>query len=75
MKMYDTATERDVPSKRKSTVFDITFKSERQFNQFMGAYDVEFLERLDESRDDFDDFDVRLHKMTACSPQRSLLMH
>ena len=37
MKMYDTATERDVPSKRKSTVFDITFKSERQFNQFMGA--------------------------------------
>ena len=48
MKMYDTATERNVPSKRKSTVFDITFKSERQFNQFMGAYDVEFLERLDE---------------------------
>ena len=49
MKMYDTATERDVPSKRKSTVFDITFKSERQFNQFMGAYDVEFLDRLDEA--------------------------
>ena len=48
MGMYDTATERDVPSKRKSTVFDITFKSERQFSQFMGAYDVEFLERLDE---------------------------
>ena len=49
MKMYDTATERDVPSKRKSTVFDITFKSERQFSQFMGAYDVEFLDRLDEA--------------------------
>ena len=49
MKMYDTATERNVPSKRKSTVFDITFKSERQFNQFMGAYDVEFLDRLDEA--------------------------
>ena len=47
MGMYDTATERDVPSKRKSTVFDITFKSERQFNQFMGAYDVEFLDRLE----------------------------
>ena len=59
MKMYDTATERDVPSKRKSTVFDITFKSERQFNQFMGAYDVEFLDRLDESRDDFDYLDVQ----------------
>ena len=59
MKMYDTATERDVPSKRKSTVFDITFKSERQFNQFMGAYDVEFLDRLDESRDDFDYRDVQ----------------
>ena len=49
MGMYDTATERNVPSKRKSTVFDITFKSERQFNQFMGAYDVEFLDRLDEA--------------------------
>ena len=49
MGMYDSATERDVPSKRKSTVFDITFKSERQFSQFMGAYDVEFLERLDEA--------------------------
>ena len=49
MGMYDAATERDVPSKRKSTVFDITFKSERQFNQFMGAYDVEFLDRLDEA--------------------------
>ena len=49
MGMYDTATERDVPSKRKSTVFDITFKSERQFSQFMGAYDVEFLDRLDEA--------------------------
>ena len=48
MGMYDAATERNVPSKRKSTVFDITFKSERQFSQFMGAYDVEFLERLDE---------------------------
>jgi hypothetical protein len=59
MKMYDTATERNVPSKRKSTVFDITFKSERQFNQFMGAYDVEFLDRLDESRDDFDYLDVQ----------------
>ena len=59
MKMYDTATERDVPSKRKSTVFDITFKSERQFNQFMGAYDVEFLDRLDESRDDFDYLDAQ----------------
>jgi hypothetical protein len=46
--MYDAATERNVPSKRKSTVFDITFKSERQFSQFMGAYNVEFLERLDE---------------------------
>ena len=59
MGMYDAATERDVPSKRKSTVFDITFKSERQFNQFMGAYDVEFLDRLDESRDDFDYLDVQ----------------
>jgi hypothetical protein len=59
MKMYDTATERNVPSKRKSTVFDITFKSERQFNQFMGAYDVEFLDRLDESRDDFDYLDAQ----------------
>ena len=49
MGMYDSATERDVPSKRKSTVFDITFKSERQFSQFMGAYDVEFLDRLDEA--------------------------
>jgi hypothetical protein len=48
MGMYDAATERNVPSKRKSTVFDITFKSERQFSQFMGAYNVEFLERLDE---------------------------
>ena len=59
MGMYDAATERNVPSKRKSTVFDITFKSERQFNQFMGAYDVEFLDRLDESRDDFDYLDVQ----------------
>jgi hypothetical protein len=59
MKMYDTATERNVPSKRKSTVFDITFKSERQFNQFMGAYDVEFLDRIDESRDDFDYLDAQ----------------
>jgi hypothetical protein len=59
MGMYDTATERNVPSKRKSTVFDITFKSERQFNQFMGAYDVEFLDRLDESRDDFDYLDAQ----------------
>ena len=49
MGMYDAATERNVPSKRKSTVFDITFKSERQFSQFMGAYDVEFLDRLDEA--------------------------
>ena len=48
-----------MPSKRKSTVFDITFKSERQFNQFMGAYDVEFLDRLDESRDDFDYLDIQ----------------
>ena len=58
MGMYDAATERNVPSKRKSTVFDITFKSERQFSQFMGAYDVEFLDRLDESRDDFDYLDI-----------------
>ena len=58
MGMYDAATERNVPSKRKSTVFDITFKSERQFSQFMGAYNVEFLDRLDESRDDFDYLDI-----------------
>ena len=28
---------------------------ERQFNQFMGAYDVEFLERLDEEYGGFSD--------------------
>ncbi len=47
MKMYDTATERNVPSKRKSTVFDITFRASVSSINLWGAYDVEFLERLD----------------------------
>ena len=36
-------------AKAKGVMFDITFKSEGQFNRFMGSYNVQFVDKLDEA--------------------------
>jgi len=36
-------------AKAKGVMFDITFKSEGQFNRFMGSYNVQFVDELDEA--------------------------